>query len=192
MAPTPEHAALPSGVEHTTESTEAAGGHEGGAGGLPQFDPAWWPGQIVWLLIIFAVVFVLMKWVFVPRVGGAIDRREGQIAGDIAAARKLKEQAEAQAAEASAETAQARARAQKLAADAKARAMAEAAKRQDAEEAKLSESMATAEAGIRAARDKAMTNVRTIAADTAQAIVEKLTGQAPTGAEVDRDLSGRA
>ncbi|MGZ8408073.1 MAG: F0F1 ATP synthase subunit B family protein [Caulobacteraceae bacterium] len=175
-----------------TEMTESAGGHEGGAGGLPQFDPAWWPGQIVWLLFIFAVVFVLMKWVFVPRVGGAIDRREGQIAGDIAAARKLKEQAEAQAAEASAETAQARARAQKLAADAKARAMAEAAKRQDAEEARLAETMAAAEAGIRAARDKAMANVRGIAADTAQAIVEKLTGQAPTGIEVDRALSGRA
>ncbi|MGZ8369982.1 MAG: hypothetical protein ACXWVH_02885, partial [Caulobacteraceae bacterium] len=68
MAPTPEHAAVPAGAEHMTEMTESAGGHEGGAGGLPQFDPAWWPGQIVWLLFIFAVVFVLMKWVFVPRV----------------------------------------------------------------------------------------------------------------------------
>ena len=26
---------------------------EGSAGGLPQFDPSQWPGQIVWVLVIF-------------------------------------------------------------------------------------------------------------------------------------------
>lgn len=190
MAPTPEHASA--SAEHMTETTEAAGGHEGGAGGLPQFDPTWWPGQIVWLLIIFAVVYVLMSKVFVPKVGGAIDRREGQIAGDIAAARRLKEQAEAQAAEAAAETAQARARSQKVAADAKARAVAEAAARAEVEEAKLAQTLTAAEAEIRAARETAMTNVRAIATDTAQAIVAKLTGQPATAKEVDQALAGRA
>ena len=34
--------------------------------------------------------------------------------------------------------------------------------------------------------------VRTVAAETASAIVEKLTGKAPTPVEVDRALSGRA
>ena len=43
----------------------------------------------------------------------------------------------------------------------------------------------TAEAGIRAAREKAMANVRTVAAETAEAIVEKLTGKPATAAEVD-------
>ena len=108
-----------------------------GAGGLPQFDATWWPGQMVWFLIIFAIVLVLMAKVFVPRVGGTIAEREGRITGDIAQARALKEQAEAQAAEAEAEMAQAHSRAQKVAADAKARVRAEAALRQAEEEAKL-------------------------------------------------------
>jgi F-type H+-transporting ATPase subunit b len=188
MAAAPEHA--PAGAQHTTETTEPAGGHE--SAGLPQFDPTWWPGQIVWLLIIFAVLFVLMRTVFVPRVGGTIAKREGQIAGDIAAARELKAQAEAQAEEAAAETAQARAQSRRVAEEAKARARAEAQARQSAEEARLAESTAAAEADIRAAREKAMTNVRAVAAETAQAIVEKLSGQPATAAEVDRALAGRA
>jgi F-type H+-transporting ATPase subunit b len=199
MAAQPEHAPAPHGADpaspaaapHTTGGT-AAEGHGAASGGLPQFDPVWWPGQIVWLLIIFAVVFVLMKTVFIPRVGGTIARRNEQIAGDIAAARELKAQAEAQAEEAAAETAQARAQSRRLAEEAKGRARAEAQERQAAEEARLAQTMAAAEADIRAAREKAMVNVRAVAAETAEAIVEKLTGKPATSAEVERALAGRA
>lgn len=165
-------------------ATVAGAAAEQGSGGLPQFDLSWWPGQIAWMLIIFGVMFVLFAKVFVPKVGGTIDGREGQIAGDIAEARRLKDEAEAQAAAAAAETAEARARSQRLAADAKAKAQAEAAVRQAAEEAKLNEKLAAAEASLSAARDQAMGNVATIASDTAQAIVEKLTGLAADAAEL--------
>ena len=192
----PEHAPAPHGADgstpaapHTTSGT-AAEGH--GSGGLPQFDPVWWPGQIVWLLIIFFFIFVMMKWVFVPRVGGTIAKRNDQIAGDIAAARELKAQAEAQAEEAAAETAQARAQSRRLAEEAKGRARAEAQERQAAEEARIAERMSAAEADIRAAREKAMANVRTVAAETAEAIVEKLSGKPAGKGEVDRALAGRA
>jgi len=89
--------------EGTTEPAQA--------GGLPQFDPQWWPGQIVWFLVIFAVVFFLMRLVFVPRIGGTIAARDAKIEGDIADARRLKTEADAQAQAAAAETAQARAQA---------------------------------------------------------------------------------
>jgi F-type H+-transporting ATPase subunit b len=122
---------------------------------------------------------VLTK-VLLPKVGRAIDEREGKIAGDIADARRLKEEAEAQAQAAAAELAEARAKAHKTAADAKAKATANAAERQSVEEAKLNARLATAEAEIRAARDQAMGNVSAIAVETAQAIVEKLTGEKVT------------
>lgn len=178
-------------MAETSAHTESTAAPES-AGGLPQFNPVWWPGQAVWFLIIFAVIYVLMAKVFVPRVGGTISDREDRISGDIGQARKLKEEAERQAAEAAAETAQARARAQKLAAEAKARVAAEAAARQATEEARLNENLAAAEAAISASRDQAMSHVRSIAADTAQAIVTKLTGQAATTKEVEAALAGRA
>ena len=163
-----------------------------GAGGLPQFDASWWPGEMVWFLIVFAVLFALMLKVFVPRVGGAIAEREDRISGDIAQARGLKEQAEAQSAQAEAEMAQARARSNRLAADAKTRVQAEAGQRQAAEEAKLGESVAKAEAQIRAARDEAMSHVREIAADTVKAIVAKLVGEEPSTADVTAALAERS
>ena len=177
-------------TSHTTAATGADAPQ--GAGGLPQFDASWWPGQMVWFLIVFAVVFALMAKVFVPRVGGTMAERDDRISGDIAQARGLKEQAEAQAALAEAEMAQARARGQKLAVDAKARVQAEANARQAAEEAKLGETVAKAEAQIRAARDEAMGHVREIAADTVRAIVARLTGAEASGAEVEAALAERS
>lgn len=151
---------------------------------MPQLDPTWWAGQIFWLLIIFAALYGVLTKVLLPKVGRAIDEREGKIAGHIADARRMKQEAEAQAAAAEAELAEARSKAHKTAADAKAKAAANAAERQAVEEAKLNARLTTAEAEIRAARDQAMTNVSAIAVETAQAIVEKLTGDKVTKAAV--------
>lgn len=176
-------------ASETTSSTEAPA-HE--AGGLPQFDAQWWPGQIVWFLVIFAVILLLMRNVFVPRIGGAIEAREGKIEGDIAQARALKEEADAQAAAAAADTAAARVSAQKVAGEARAAAKAEIAARLGEEEAKLTATTTAAEERIRAAQAAAMINVRSIASETAVAIVEKLTGKAPSAAEIDAALTERA
>ena len=153
-------------------------------GGLPQFDFQWWPGEITWFLLIFVFVIAFVRLFAAPRVGGAIDAREGKISGDIADARRLKDEAEAQAAAAAAETAQARAAAQRVAADARAKAQAEVAARLAQEEAKLAETAAVAEARIAKSRDAAMTHVAGIAADAAGAIVGKLTGRVATPAEL--------
>ena len=165
------------------EPTPAAGG-----GGLPQFDLAQWPGQIFWMLVIFAVLYVLFSRVFVPRVSGAIDAREDKIAGDIGDAKRMRDAARADLDAAAGELAAARARAQKVAIDAQAEAKAAAATREAVEEAKLAEALAVAEARIAAARAEAMSHVRTIAIDTAQAMISRLTGAEATSAEVERVL----
>ena len=160
------------------------------APGLPQLDFQWWPGQIVWLLTIFIAMLVFVRLFAAPRVGGTIDAREDKISGDIADARRLKDEAEAQAVEAAAETAQARAAAQRVAAEARAKAQAEVAARLAEEEAKLAEKGAEAEARIAKARDAAMANVAGIASDTAGAIVGKLTGRAANAAELASAAKG--
>lgn len=167
-----------------THATTEAAGHAAGSGGLPQFDFQWWPGQIVWVLIVFAVLLAFMRLFAVPKLGGTIEARDAKIAGDVADARKLKAEADAQAEAAAAERAQARAEAQRLANDARSAARAEIEKALAAEEVRLGEAAAKAEASINQARDRAMGNVAAIAQDTAQAIVAKLTGQAATAAEL--------
>ena len=168
---------------------DAANVAEHASGGLPQFDLGQWPGQMVWMLIIFTVMIVLFARVFVPKVGGTIAAREDKISGDIGEARRLRDEAEAQSRAAAEELAQARARAQKVAADAKAAAAAEAAARQAEEDARLAQTLAEAEGRIAAARAEAMGQVRGIAAEAAEAIVQRLTGEAAGAAEVERALA---
>ena len=153
-------------------------------GGLPQFDTQWWPGQIVWFLIIFIAMLVFFRLFAAPRVGGAIEGREHKISSDIADARRMKDEAAAQAQAAAAETAQARAAAQRVAAEARAKAQAEVAEKLAAEEAKLAAAGAEAEVRIGKARDAAMAHVAGIAGDAASAIVGKLTGRAANATEL--------
>jgi F-type H+-transporting ATPase subunit b len=179
MAAMPRSAPAPTPVTHA--STVPA---EQSSSGLPQFDIAQWPGQVVWILIVFVVMFLLFSRVFVPRVGGTISAREDRIAGDIGDARRMKAEADAEAAASAAETAQAHARAQRLALEARTRVQDEAAAEGALEQAKLAEQMARAETQITMARNEALKHVRQIAADAATAIVEKLTGHAPTAAQL--------
>jgi F-type H+-transporting ATPase subunit b len=149
-------------------------------GGMPQLNTAYWPGQIAWLLIIFAVFFVIVAKVFAPRLRKVIDQRGETIAEDLANARANRDEAEAQAKQAAAETAAAHVAAKKLAAEAVARSNAEIAAVQAEEDKKLNARLSEADARIRTARDEAMSHVRDIATDTAQALVEKLTGKSAT------------
>lgn len=182
-------ASAPHATPDTTHaSTEAApGGHE--SGGLPQFQFEYWGGQIVWLLLIFAVLYFLLARVFVPRLRGVIDLRARTIAEAVDRARSVQAETETQAAAAAAELAEARASAHRTAAEAKARINDSLTQRQAIEEARLNERLAEAENRIRAMRDKAMGNVHGIAADTARAMTEKLTGQAASAQDVDAALS---
>ena len=149
---------------------------------MPQFDFGYWPGQIIWLLITFAILYGLLAAIFLPRVRGTINAREDRIAGDISEARRLRDLADADAQAAEAQMAEARASAHKTAADAKAKAAAEAVQRQALLEAELGGKLAKAEIRIRASRDEAMTSVQGIAEDAAKAIIAKLTGDASASA----------
>jgi F-type H+-transporting ATPase subunit b len=159
-----------------------------GAGGLPQFDIAMWPGQIVWVLVVFGILYVLFARVFVPRIADTIGEREDKIAGDIGDARRLRDAARADMDAAAAEMVQARARAQKVAAEAAAEAKAVSAAREAQEEARLAETLAAAEARIAEARASAMVHVRSIAVETAQAIIGRLTGTEAAPEEIQRAL----
>ena len=173
----------------THTATEA--GHEA-SGGLPQFEFQWWAGPIFWLLIIFAVLYVLLSRVFLPRLRRVKDERAGTIATAIEAARQVQAEAAGQAEVAKAEVEQARAASRATAAAAKARVTETANARAAEEEAVVNARIAKAEAAIGKTRDAAMSNVSSIASDTTRAIVEKLTGKAATAAETAAAVKGAA
>ena len=186
MAPTPID---PHGAD--AHATTAAEGH-GGGGGLPQFETQHWFGQIAYLLILFAILYLLISKVFAPRLRRVMDERADTISSAVAAARSVQTEAANQAAAAKAEVEKARADARAMATAAKTRVAEEAQARHAADEAAISARIAQAEAVIGQTRDAAMANVATIASDTARAMVERLTGNGPTAAEVAAAVKGAA
>ena len=171
----------------THASTEVA--HEGG-GGLPQFEFQHWFGQIVYLIFLFAILYWLIAKIFAPRMRRVLDERASTISTAVATARQVQAEAASQAEVAKAEVAEARNQSRATAAAAKARVTEEAQRRAAEEEAVVNARIAEAEIAIGKTRDAAMANVATIAADTASAIVERLTGKAPTAAEATAAVKG--
>jgi len=162
---------------HTTSTSHPA---EGGHGGFPPFQSETFASQLFWLAIAFILLYVLMAKLALPRVGSIIDNRQKRIADDIAEASRLKDESDAAVAAYEKALADARGRAQVIANDMRERQAAEAEQRRHALESELNAKLAEAEKTIAATKQTAMSTVGGIAEDAARAIVERLTGKAPS------------
>jgi F-type H+-transporting ATPase subunit b len=163
---------------------------------MPQLDPAGFVPQLFWLAVTFLVLFVLMRWVAVPRVGRVIEARRQQLDGDLGRAAELKREAEAALAGYEKALATARAEALTTLRQTTDRLAAEAAERQRQLAETLSAQIAEAERRVTASKDQALADIRGVAVDVGRAIVEKLTGAPPEPqrmtAAVEAALGGRA
>src|SRR3989337_4297605 len=61
---------------------------------MPQLNPLDWGPQLIWLLITFGILYLLMVYVALPRIGGVIEARAAHIAKDLATADKLRRETE--------------------------------------------------------------------------------------------------
>jgi len=163
-----------------TAHTEAPAGH----GAFPPFQAEHFPSQLLWLAVSFVLLYALMSRIALPRIGSILSERSRVIADDLTAAQRLKEQSEAAHAAYEKALAEARARAQGIANSTRERQAREAEDMQKRIEAELHARLAAAERSIAQTRSAAMANVRTIAADTAAAIVERLIGKTPAAPEI--------
>jgi F-type H+-transporting ATPase subunit b len=168
-----------------TAHTEVPGGHPV----FPPFQRDTFASQLVWLTISFALLYVLMAKIGLPRVDGILAARSKRIADDLAAANDFKTRSEAANAAYEKSLADARARAQGIAAETREKQAAEAEATNKRLEAQLHERLAAAEQSIASTRTAAMGNVGSIAAGAASAIVERLIGTVPADHEVSAAVS---
>ena len=164
-----------------TAHTEAHGGKTA----FPPFQTQTFPSQLVWLAISFVLLYVLMAKVALPRIGAIFEERSKRISGDLKAAQGFKEQSDAAHAAYEKALTDARTRAQSIANQMREKQAAEADATSKRLEAELHEKLASAEKSIAATRASAMSNVGSIATDTASAIVQRLIGRTPADHEVD-------
>ena len=132
--------------------------------------------QLVWLLIVFAIIYFGIGRGMVSKIEATVDTRDRRIADDLTAARSAREIAD--------RTEEAY-RARMDAAKASAARAAEA--RVKAADATLADKADAAGAQLAEARASALSGIEDVAAEAAREIVQRVSGLA-----VDRDAAARA
>ena len=157
------------------------------AEGMPQLDfsNALTTAQIVWGVIIFIVLYLLLSRWALPQVASVLELREATIGADLDTARTAKFQADAATDELTAATQHARAQAQQAIAEAIDQAKQQAAARSAESGARLDAQITEAEQRIGVARTAAMGALREVATETANNVINRLTGVAPDSNRVD-------
>lgn len=154
---------------------------------MPQLEFATYAPQLIWLAISFVFLYLMMSRVALPRIGAVIEQRRDKIADDLDRAAGFKKDAE-EALEAYEQAlAAARGRAHEIAAANREKVKGEADAKRAATDARLAEQMTQAETRIQETKEAALSNVRGIAVEAAEAIVAKLIDQT-----IDRSASEAA
>ena len=147
---------------------------------MPQIDQlkdSWYlVSQLFWLAVTFGLVFFIVGRVMLPRVQATIADRDAGIQGDLTAAAAARDAADRAEADWQTRDTANREAAQALVAEARARASKASEATLAAANAKQAEQVAAGEATIRAAADKAIAEIESVAAEAAQAIVNRVSG----------------
>ena len=154
---------------------------------MPQMEFGDFLPQLVWLVITFAVLYILMARVALPRIAEVLEAREERIADDLERADRLKGDAAEALAAYEKTLGEAREDAHAVATE-KRRVLAErAAERRRVFADKLEAQAAEADARIAATHERAMANLREVAVAVAASATARL-----IGVEVDDRAVGEA
>jgi F-type H+-transporting ATPase subunit b len=162
---------------------------------MPQLDISTFPPQLIWLAITFIVLYVLMSRVALPKVGDIIVARRNKIDGDLDQAGAMKAEAEAVIAAYERALAAARQAAQATLKETTDKLAAVAAQRQGVLSDRLRAETDAAEQRIADAKNAALADLRSMAAEVARVAVVKLTGETiddqRVAAAIDRAVAER-
>ncbi len=145
---------------------------------MPQIDQIaeTFSSQLFWLAVFFGITYFLIGRGMVPKIMGTVEVRDKQISDDLAAAQAARDAANEQEDAWREREKENRAAAQGLIAQAKSKAAASTEARLAEAQGGLDTRLEEAETRIAAARNAALSEIESVAAEAAREIVEKLVG----------------
>jgi F-type H+-transporting ATPase subunit b len=132
--------------------------------------------QFFWLLVVLGLIYFGIGHFMLPKIQSTVDLRDSQIAGDLEAAQAARAAADTIEADYRARIEASRAEALKLANEAKAASGRETETKVRAAGEEIGARMEVEEGRVRAATDKALAEIESVAAEAAQDMVQRLAG----------------
>ncbi len=163
----------------TVAHTESPAGE---TAGFPPFEPQYFLGQIIWLVLTFGFLYLLMSRAALPRIGGILEQRRTRIDGDLREADRLRQETDRAIAAYEAALAEARQRAHGIAEETRQAIKSDIEGKRAGVESDLARKVSEAEARIAGSKASSLANVETIAADIAHTLVTQLAGEVRQGA----------
>lgn len=176
MAFIPLAFAVPEAGSADAGAHEAAHGAAESSGGLPQFDPTWFPSQIFWLAVAFFVMYLFFSKKTLPEISSVIENRRNHIRSDLDMAEKLTADAEAVQTAYENGLQSARDQAQQAVTDVETTMKDRGATEYEAFRKRSENEILAAERRIETAKNAAMDQMNTIAAEVAAEAVKKIIG----------------
>lgn len=155
----------------------AHGEEHASSGGLPQFDPTWFPSQIFWLAITFAAMYAFFHFVILPDLFAIKSQRQNKIDGDLKRAEEMQEEAATLRDACENELQSARTQAEGLIQGQETTAKKKLEESLASFRAKAEKQITDTEARVKQNQTKVMADVEQIAADIANEAAQKIIGQ---------------
>lgn len=151
--------------------------HAESSGGLPQFDPTWFPSQIFWLAITFAAMYLFFHYMALPDLFSIKSKRQNKINGDLQRAEEMQTEAANLRDACDKELQGARAQADTLLQNQENTAKQKLEESLAAFRSKAEKQITETENRVQQNQKKIMSDVEQIAADVANEAAQKIIGQ---------------
>lgn len=156
---------------------------------MPQLDPTTFIPQLFWLLVTFALLYLAMWKVALPKIASVLQDRQKRIDEDLDSAEKLRKEAETVRDAYEESVKQGQNQAQEIIRAANQEFTTEAALQHSILTERLHAQTAEAETRISIAKNEALEDIRNVAIEATQAAASKLIGQPISEAEAKKAVT---
>ena len=146
----------------------------GSEAGMPQLNPKFWVSQIFWLLLIFAILYLVIWKIFLPKITYNIENRKSKIVNDLDEAEKLKESAEKKLSEYNKIIENSKREAKKIIEDSKKKLDRDIENKRQKFNNEIEEEIKAAEKEIKDLKKSSISNISSIAVETSTEIIKQI------------------
>ncbi len=161
---------------HGAAAHAVDGHHDAGGSGLPQLDASTFPSQLFWLVVAFAVLYMIFSKKSLPDISNVLENRQNHIQSDLESAEKLKEEAEEAQHTYEKCLEDARSKSTKALQDVQDKMKEKAEKQNEAFREKADKDIQDLEKRLVKVKEDAMDDMNTIAAEVASEAAKKIVG----------------